>query len=138
MIIIHLELHADRCQGIPESAVQEQQAQARGPTSPPAAAGGNTAAAAPSAQASGGDEPINLRKLVRVEAAQVVLDQEALVQPLEQALEQALEQLSAAIAWTFCVTTHNFSSCDKWYNNSRRCSSLSCSKSVPATLSWPS
>ncbi|KAK3216674.1 hypothetical protein GRF29_1g607126 [Pseudopithomyces chartarum] len=46
--------------GIPESAQQEQQAQARGPTSPPAAAGGNSGAAAPAAQASGGDEPINL------------------------------------------------------------------------------
>ncbi|KAL1601424.1 UV excision repair protein rad23 [Paraconiothyrium brasiliense] len=47
--------------GIPESAVQEQQqAQARGPTSPPPATGGNTAAAAPSAPTSGGDEPINL------------------------------------------------------------------------------
>ncbi|ORY17905.1 XPC-binding domain-domain-containing protein [Clohesyomyces aquaticus] len=46
--------------GIPEGALQEQQAsprQARGPTSPPPAAGGNAGAAAATA---GGDEPINL------------------------------------------------------------------------------
>lgn len=46
--------------GIPESALNEQQAsprQARGPTSPPPATGGNTA---PPAAATGGDEPINL------------------------------------------------------------------------------
>ncbi|KAJ4289772.1 UV excision repair protein rad23 [Kalmusia sp. IMI 367209] len=46
--------------GIPESAAQEPQAQARGPTSPPAATGGNTGAAAPAAPTTSGDEPINL------------------------------------------------------------------------------
>ncbi|KAF2688639.1 UV excision repair protein Rad23 [Lentithecium fluviatile CBS 122367] len=47
--------------GIPESALQEQQApagQARAPTSPPAATGGSTSATA--AVSAGGDEPINL------------------------------------------------------------------------------
>jgi len=48
--------------GIPDSALQESQAQASprpprsGPTSPPAATGGNTAAT----PATGGDEPVNL------------------------------------------------------------------------------
>ena len=48
-----------RAQGIPESALQEQQqaAQARAPTSPPPAAAGNTGA---TAAPSGADEPINL------------------------------------------------------------------------------
>lgn len=62
-----------------------------------------------------------------------MLVQEALV----QLREQALVQLSAAIAWTSCVTTRNFSNCDRSYNNSRRCSSPFYSKSVLATLSWP-
>jgi len=65
---------------------------------------------------------------------QVVLAPGPLVVQLE--LEVELAPRSAAIVWISCVTTRNSSSCDRWYNSNRKCSSPSCNRLVPETLSW--
>lgn len=42
---------------------------------------------------------------------------------------------STLIVSISCATIRSSSSCDRWYNSSRRCWSPSCNKSAPATLS---
>ena len=64
----------------------------------------------------------------------VPLARVVLVQELEPELE--LVVLSTPTASNFCVTTHNSSSYDRWYNSSRKCLSRSFSKLVQETHSW--
>lgn len=60
--------------------------------------------------------------------------EELQVVPLEPVLVPVVHW--AATVWISCVTTPNFSNCARWYSNSRRCSSLSYSRSVLAILRW--
>lgn len=67
-------------------------------------------------------------RLVRIVGALVVLAQVALEEPPPR---------SRTIVLISCVTTRNFSNCDRSYNSSLTCSNLSCSKSMLAIPSWP-